>query len=267
MAALRGIFRVLLTLLLAAPAVAAPVPVTTCGQVVERGTVGVLTGDLACGIKWGTCRQCATCPDYLDPAVACSAPADCPDPSVNICDGGGGFSVAVFVVPGARLELNGHTIGGAQIGVFGGRPDFVIPRGTLRIVGPGTITATREAVRGFRATVTGVSLHENLYGIAVSKLRLSDVDASGNTIGVSVFDSLRATRLTSDGNRNIGVLAYERARLSSSHVTASGGVDIASELRPRVTATTCDRSAALEETSEPGVYEPTGPPWGVCAGD
>ena len=254
-------------LLLATPAVGASVPVTTCGQVVERGTVGVLTGDLACGIAWGVCRQCATCPDDVTPAVACSSPADCPDPSVNVCDGGGDFSVAVFVVPGARLELNGHTISGAQIGVFGGRPDFTVPRGTTRLVGPGTITATREAVRGFRATVTGVALHENLYGIAASKLRLADVDASGNTIGVSVFDSLRATRLTADGNRSLGVLAYESARLASSHVTGSGTVDITSELRPRVTATTCDRSAALEETAQPGIYEPTGPPWGVCAGD
>jgi hypothetical protein len=257
----------LVALLLAAPTVAATVPVTTCGQVIERGNVGVLPADLDCGIQWGVCRTCATCPDNVEPPVACSEPADCPDPAVNVCDGGGGFSVAVFLVPGARLELNGHTLGGAEIGVFGGHPDFTAPRGTIRIVGPGTIAATREGVRAFRATLIGVALHDNVYGASVSKLRVTDVDASRNSIGVSVFESLRAMRLVSDDNRYLGLLAYRGARLSSSHFTGNGGVDVASELAPRASATTCDHSAALEETPDPGVYEPTGPPWGICTAD
>jgi hypothetical protein len=78
---------------------------------------------------------------------------------------------------------------------------------------------------------------------------------------------MRATRLTSDGNRLVGVLSYLKARISFSHVTGNTVVDITTEAPPRVTRTVCDHSAALEETGQPGIYAPTGPPWGVCSGD
>ena len=199
----------------------------------------------------------------------CSGPADCPDPIVNQCGGGGGGtpSVGVFLVPGGRLELNGHTISGAQIGIYGGRPDFTSSRGTIKVSGPGTITATREAVRFYAARITGVTLHDNVWGITGSKVRLTDVDTSRNTIGASAFLSLRATRLVSDDNRYVGLLSYAGAKLTASHMTGNTVVDITTERRPRLRDTVCGRSAVLQETGQPGIYDPTGPPWGVCTGD
>jgi hypothetical protein len=244
------------------------VPITTCGQVVERGQVGILMADLACGHQWGTCRACvqAGCAGL---GVPCSGPPDCPDPAVNVCDGSEAVpSVGVYVVPGARLYLNGHSIGGVQFGIYGARPDNTGTSARVRIVGPGTVASTREATRGSNLSLSdGVTLTDSLYGVVASKARLKDVDTSGNTIGVSVFQALRATRVTADGNRYAGFVSYAGARLSSCHATGNAVIDVTTELRPRVAATTCDHSAALEETGQPGIYEPTGPPWGVCAGD
>jgi hypothetical protein len=243
------------------------VSVTTCGQVIERGQVGVLMTDLACGHQWGTCRACASCAEIV-PAIPCSGPADCPDPAVNKCDGIEAVpSVGVYVVPGARLELNGHSISGAQAGILGGRPDGTDGNASISVTGPGTVFATREAVRFYHGKLRSIALHDNLYGVAASKARLTDVDASGNTIGVSVFDSVRARGLTCDDNRSIGLLSYARARVSQSHLTGNAEQDITTEDPPRVSRTVCEHSAALEETGQPGIYSPSGPPWGVCSGD
>ena len=56
-------------------------------------------------------------------------------------------------------------------------------------------------------------------------------------------------------------------RLAFVHATGNAAVDITSELAPRVMSTICTHSAALEETGTPGIYEPNGPPWGICTGD
>ena len=70
-----------------------------------------------------------------------------------------------------------------------------------------------------------------------------------------------------DDNHYAGILSYAGARVSFSHATGNAVIDLTTELPPRVTSTTCDHSAALEETGAPGIYAPTGPPWAVCAGD
>jgi hypothetical protein len=250
------------------------IDVARCGQVVGRGQVGVLMTDLDCGHQWGTCRSCATldeswCP-VIQPPISCSGPADCPDPVVNKCDGSESvWSVGVYLVPPARLFLNGHTIRATQIGVYGARPDGTAGSASISVVGPGTITATREAVRGYTVKLTdGVVLHDNLYGVTVSRAKLADVDASRNTIGVSAFDQIRAKRLISDDNRFLGLLSYSgRVRLISSHLTGNAVKDIVSEKLPRVSDTTCEESSALGESNDPGIYEPTGTPWGICSTD
>ena len=248
------------------------IAVTTCGQYILRGQAGRLTTDLACGHQWGTCYACTTgietCPQ-LQPVVPCSGPSDCPDPAVDKCEGGEvQISIGVRLEPGARLYLDGHSISGVQIGISGNRPDGTAGPQRIRIFGPGTISKTREAAYGENLSFSdGVTLTDSLFGIAALKARVKDVDTSGNSIGVTVFDNLRATRLTSDGNRYAGVLSYEKARIASSHATGNAVVDITTEAPPRVTTTVCDHSAALEETGQPGIYAPTGPPWGVCSGD
>jgi hypothetical protein len=245
------------------------VNVTTCGQVVQRGVRGVLVGDLACGVQWGTCQSCATCSDEVQPQVYCSSPADCPDPGVNVCAGSRFYpgSVGVYVVPGGRLYLNGFTISGAQFGVLGNRPDGTGGSASVRVYGPGTIEATGQAFTGYSGRLQDVRLRASIYGIVATKARVKDVDTSGNTIGVSTYESLRALRLTSDDNRYIGLLSYGGARVSASHLTGNALVDVTTEDPPRVVATVCEHSATLVETGQLGLYDPSGPPWGVCSLD
>ena len=248
------------------------VPVTSCGQIIYRGQAGRLTRDLDCGHQWGTCYTCAIwgsdiC-SQIQPVVPCAGPSDCPNPAVNKCDGGEAQrSVGVYLEPGARLYLDGHSISGVEIGISGSRPDGTSGPRRIRIFGPGTVFKTRVAADFYNGSfVEGVTLTDSLFGIAGSKVRLEDVSTSGNVIGVSAFETLRATRLTSDNNRYGGIVSYRGVRIDSSHVTGSAVVDIATELSPRVTTTTCDRSAALEDTTQPGIYAP-GLPWGVCSSD
>ena len=248
------------------------VPVTSCGQVIHRGQAGRLATDLDCGHQWGTCYTCAiwgpdTC-TQIEPVVPCGGPSDCPDPSLNKCDGGEAErSVGVYLEPGARLYLNGHSISGVEIGISGNRPDGTGGPQRIRILGPGMLSKTRVAADFYNGSLGGgITLTDSLFGIAGSKVRLDDVNTSGNVIGVSVFQTLRATRLTSDNNRYAGLIAYRRGRLDSSHIAGSAVVDIAAELKPQVTATTCAHSAMLEDTTQPGIYG-LGLPWGVCSSD
>lgn len=135
-----------------------------------------------------------------------------------------------------------------------------------RVLGPGTITATRQAITGVQK-VAGVAMHANVYGIVCDTVRLKDVDASRNVIGVSTFDKAIAVRLTADDNRYVGLLSYGTARVSSSHLTGNVHADITTEEPPRVVKTTCEHSPSLAETWTAGIYSPTGPPWSVCSLD
>jgi hypothetical protein len=249
------------------------VDVTTCGQIVYRGQAGKLTTDLDCSVQWGSCVACATagpewCPQ-IQPVVSCSGHSDCPNPTVNKCDGGSHpSSVGVYLEPGARLYLNGHSIIRAQIGISGRRPDGTSGPQRIRVYGPGIVSKAREAVYFYNGSFSdGVTFTDSLYGIVGSKIRIKEASTSDNVIGVSAFHSLRATGLTSDDNRYAGVVSYMGARLSYSHVSGTDVVDIATERRPRANGTVCDHSAALEETDESGVYDPVGPSWGICSGD
>jgi hypothetical protein len=115
--------------------------------------------------------------------------------------------------------------------------------------------------------VASVTTRGNVYGVVGNKVSLVDVDASDNTIGVSVFTRVTAKRLTADDNRYVGLLSYARARVIASHLTGNVYGDITTEEPPLVSGTTCDRSALLVETGQPGIYSPTGPPFGFCAQD
>jgi hypothetical protein len=165
--------------------------------------------------------------------------------------------------------MNGHSIRNASAGVLGTYPDGVAAgNARSRVIGPGTITSTREAVYVTHVQLSGgLTLGDSLYGVAATRVRATDVDVSGNVIGVSVFETMRATRVTADDNLYVGFLSYEGARISYSHATGNTVADITSELPPRVARTICDHSAALVETDTPGIYSPTGPPFGFCSGD
>jgi hypothetical protein len=165
--------------------------------------------------------------------------------------------------------MNGHSIRHARVGVLGTYPDGTAPGGARsQVIGPGSIASTREAVNAGNVSVSGgLTLTDSLYGVTGSKVRAQDVDASDNVTGLSAFKTLRAVRVTADDNLDVGLLSYERARITYSHATGNTVADITSEAPPRVAHTVCDHSAELVETDTPGLYEATGPPFGVCSGD
>lgn len=245
-------------------------PITTCGRIVSRGERGILMADLDCGQKWGTCRLCTTCFDLVQPTVPCSSPADCPDPQTQRCysDTGAQGSIAgVYVLPGGRLEMNGHSIRNARNGVAGFAPDGVAGRGVVRVLGPGTIAATREGVAAGKGKIVGITARDSVFGVVGGTLSLVDVNASENAIGVSANYKVMAKRLTADDNRYLGLLSYASARVTASHLTGNVFGDIGTEEEPRVSSTVCDHSALLVETAQPGIYAPTGPPFGFCSQD
>jgi len=249
------------------------IPITTCGRVVFRGDRGILMADLDCGLKWGTCRQCTTCFDPVQPTVPCSSSADCPDPLTQRCYSDTGFpqgsssAAGVFVLPGARLNMNGHSIRNARNGVAGFDRNGVSGRGLVRVLGPGTISATREALSIGKGKVIGVTARDSVYGVVGGTLSLVDVTASENDIGVSANYKVYAKRLTADDNRYLGLLSYERARVKDSHLTGNVFGDISTEEEPIVSGIVCDHSALLVETAQPGIYAPDGPPFGFCSQD
>jgi hypothetical protein len=163
--------------------------------------------------------------------------------------------------------MNGHTIRNARNGVAGNDPDGVAGRGTVRVSGPGVIAATREGVTIGKGKVSNITARESVYGVVGGKVSLVDVTASDNVIGVSVFEKLTAKRLTADNNRYVGLLSYAGARVLASHLTGNVWADITTEEPPFVSDTTCDHSALLVETAQPGIYSPTGAPFGFCAQD
>ena len=248
------------------------IQVRSCGKLIDRGQAGILMADLDGGHQWGRCYECPggrSCA-AIEPAVSCSGRSDCPDPVTDKCDDAGESpaSVGIYVAPGGRLYMNGYSIRHVQHAILGTYPDGVATSGRIRVIGPGTVASTREAIYITDGSLSGgLTLTDSLYGVAASKLRAKDVDASDNVIGLSVFNTMRATRVTADNNLYAGFVSYEGARITYSHATGNTVADVTSELPPRVTATVCDHSAALEETATPGIYSATGPPWGFCSGD
>ena len=253
---------------------AVTVSISTCGQTVRTGETGVLTTDIVCP-PWGVCYPaCATPPcSPLVPSVPCRSDAECPTPGSDVCDFDvpGSLTVGVNVEPGARLEMNGHSVSGAAFGVSDYNGVFTTHT-RVHINGPGEVFGTREAIRVLYGNprVVGVVVRDSVFGILGESVRSLDVQATNNHVGVSVFRRLSAQRLTATGNREFGIVSYRSTRLADSVVTGNdptgAGVDLATELRPRLRGSRCGLSAELVETGVPGIYAP-GPPWGVCAND
>ena len=102
----------------------------------------------------------------------------------------------------------------------------------------------------------------SLIGATLVHAATVPVTACGQVVG-----SRETVRFVADGNRYAGLFSYEGAHVSRSHLTGSAGADLATFLAPRVVATTCDHSAGLVPIDPQGVFDLTGPPWGVCSGD
>jgi hypothetical protein len=243
------------------PADAAPpavIAVTSCGQEIPANTIGVLQNDLSC---------------------AANTP------------------FAVVTGNKAVVQLDGHTIDGAQYGVF------ARARHTT-VTGPGALTGAAAAAIGSPSNA------------GPGTMEVSDVDIAGNASGIApqrgrrVFLGLDTVRFENNARRALddcreldgvdvvvrnnggdGTCAHQTklrdsvvadnagvgirnyfglTRLTNSTVTGNGGspdipgpVDIAAYRKPRLQNTACDHSVRLERFPTVGSL----PTAGVCSGD
>ena len=190
------------------------------------------------------------------------------------CDGSGGPNVTLQ--PGARLQLNGHSITGGYLGVgvdpgkhktiIEGPGEIFGEAGSPPIFGCAISTATSTIIRN-------VDLHDNACGITAyytAPLKLEDVTVrnnSGDGVNYTLpvgHGRVKRNRLTVTDNGGTGILAYRQMTLKEVIVTGNGsggavagtnltvrdstltgngaGGDVAASMRMRVTNTTCDHS-------------------------
>ena len=263
-----------ISLVLLLASLAHAVDVTSCGQEVRDGDVGVLQADLVC-------------------------PTDLVGPPY----------VGVQLDQDAVLQMNGHSITGQQLGVFCFRDCTIVGPGeitgaTSQAIGGGSgihVTASDldihdnggiADVAGSRLTVTNVVARRNGYGIRAQQLRatnLSIADNTGDAIlvqkrfvgsdvtitgggegGVTALSGVRATRLAITGTPGVGLFSRGSVVLRDSSVTGSVylGLDVLTRRLPRLLGTsTCGGSARLlPDPGNPGGFV-IGPSWGVCAND
>lgn len=249
--------------------------ITTPGQTVLGGDVGILQADLVC-----------------------SPP-----------------SVGVFLKSGATLRLNGHVLDGCTVAADSGSATdpqrlSVVGPGEIRNAGSGVnlragvlrirdviitdcghgISGSGDAgdgpstVKARNVTVTG----SDFMGIQATRVKARGVTASGNgrtgvfpgggivgwemvsgreitandNGGEGVFSAVRVKLRDSTvtGNAYSGVLANETLAIVGSTVTGNatiGGADVVSGVAPVVKTTTCGTSLNVNQLGT----------WGVCAND
>jgi hypothetical protein len=248
-------------LLLGTPALA--VDVTTPGQTVPAGQVGVLPADLVC------------------------AP-----PSAIFLENNARLELNGHVLDGCEVRATGLSSDTRKISVRG--PGEIrnaavnINKGALRISDVVIVDAPDDAIRGgddSKIRADNVSITGSLgSGIWATKVDARDVTSvgglgtgirghggvsarnvlvSGNSDGISSSagkTTVRNSEVT--GNEGIGVIAYKLSVIGST-VTGNNpsaspfAADIVSSVAPKVRTTTCETSLNSNGQSS----------WGVCSGD
>jgi hypothetical protein len=214
----------------------AQTPITACGDVVPARGRGVVMNDITCASS--------------DPFV------------VSIDDRG-------------RLDLGGFTLSGAQRGIRCTGKCIVSSTG-----GTGTIRDANFglSLQGSRTRISNLALENNSFHIiadfTTALVRGDQVSVTGLGFGIQAkkarFDGLTVTdaspaiqaqRIVVNGCAITGSLtsAVRGTRATLTNCTLSGNdpVDLETLHRPRLTATTCERSANLGQ----------GGTWGVCSLD
>ena len=269
--------------------------VTGCGQLVPAGQVGVLQADLDCSATSGNC--------FDDPARGCAQDPGCTDAQ---CPG-------VVVRKDATLQMNGHTVANG----------VVLCADSCAVVGPGTVVGGFGVASMKNLTVSGgLDVHDGAIGIAATRnaivsdatvtgvahnwaiwgnwnLRVANVTANGNGVGLLAGRSLTGSGVTANDNVHGGVAAHRvnltgvtatgngsdadafggvfsetGVHLRSSTVTGNSNVldgvtrplDVFSGQRPRLIDSTCSRSRVLSREYGPH-YSAINLDWGVCTGD
>lgn len=219
-------------------------PVTACGDVVPRGTIGYLTADLDCT--------------------------------------GLGLIASVYLQPGGRLELRGFTITGSILGVSchflrGDPPRLYSGSGSCRIDGGGGRIAASDAhgVSGHNLLIRNLTIdgvgQEGVHADAKARLTNVTITNSGG-VGVAARGAnLENTTVTGSGEHGVGA---QNIRMTGSTVTGNGTnttecdgnlfpdrcADLLSEKRPRLKDSVCGTSLVPVR-----VFPPQS--WHVCQSD
>lgn len=263
---MRALLRISLVLLLASSAQA--IDITSPGQTVPKNGEGVLQADLVCP------------PPAGDEAI----------PVGVALEDGARLDLNGHTLDGCSIQGTGFATEPLKIGVRG--PGEVhnagidIGAGTLRVRdvvivdppnwgilglnglngGPSTlklkdVTITGATGVGVEATrviakdlsVSGSGSHGIVGWESVNATRAV---VTGSTEGIFSAESIRLRDSEVTGNTSFGVIANLTISIARSNVTGNG-TDLASQIVPRVKASTCDTSLNMQ----------TMLPWGVCAGD
>ena len=194
----------------------------------------------------------------------------------------------------ATLQMNGHSISGAGIGVFCFRGCTV--QGPGEIIGAtnfGIVTSTNPRPRVLVEDVTirdgagsaiafgapgsldlrNVTVTNNGGGVIATnagRIRGTNVIITNNASVGAQARRLRFTGLTLQGNGAPGLLSFRGGvHLADSTLSGNnsgmGDLDLATRRRPGVYNTTCGRSARVPDP--PVIPAPTDPSWGVCTSD
>jgi hypothetical protein len=219
------------------------VPITACSDVVPRGAIGYLTGDVDCA--------------------------------------GLGASAGVVLLPGSGLELRGFTITGAIFGVGcfdirdnGYGPGFY-SGGSCRIDGGGGSIVASEAhgIAGTRVDVKNLTIDgAGQEGVSADKIRLENVTITNclgdGAAGKGIFAS--GSTITNSGEDGI---AGRTVRLVGTTVTGNGigptcggnlwpnrCADLVTTKRPRLKDSECGSSLVPVQLFPART-------WGVCPND
>jgi hypothetical protein len=234
-----------IVLAVAAGASAQPVSITTCGQTIGAGQSGVVDADLTCPTGVGT------------------------------------FVVAVD--NGGSLDLAGHTLSGARVGVRCERRCTISSTGnagTIMDSEPGIGAGIAAVSDGGRLTLSNLVLDNhtialltdfdtgkvygtdlvltyNGIGMQARKIRVTNLTASANyTVAQSRKTTIEDSTVVASGN---SAFTGRVVVLMNSSVTGSAsGIDLLTQRRPRVINSTCEVSRILQNPTET---------WGVCAND
>jgi hypothetical protein len=249
--------------------VAHAVDVTTCGQTLHPGDVGVLQNDLTCITGSGIRLENGSVLDLGGhtltiqmssfTAVECLARCSVLGPGVLTRVGAGPGGGGVVSNGKGRVIVTGVVLDGFAIAIEAPFARLSLTNTTIQ---NSILGADARRIDVDNVTITTVASPSNTCLTAfTNRIRGQDVTLGGCGVGIQVGRSVDLTRLTW-ANGSIGVITRRRIRLVDSSVTGASTVDVASGRLPRLVNTTCDHSLRLDSS---GVITPE--PWGVCASD
>jgi len=256
-----------------------PLPITTCGQHVAKFQVGVLQSDITCPSSF-VCRPACSamfpCDTGYTPTILCTPDCsgpdhlcrsnECPNPATDFCQlpKDGDYVRGIQVEPGGEIDLNGHTLSNAWLGIWSN--GLGKHYGKVTVTGPGTITGSQVAIGSGKVTATNLTLTGNAWGVSAITFKLANVTIDGGTSGIFTTRGGRAANVSVTG-ASVGLTSLRSVRLTDSTVTGNT-TDVATARTPRLLRSTCDASAQLvPDPAQPWNYITNGSTWGICTND